>query len=117
MNTNEIAAVFKALGDPSRVAMLQRLIAGPSTAGQLAGLFDEISRPAVSQHLKVLRDAGLVRATTTGRNVWYEVSGRGLLEAEAWLKSTAERWTSAPVLTTPIAMRQGSATKVRGGKR
>src|SRR5262249_28139477 len=65
-----LAAAFGALGDPVRIGVLQRLAQGPATAGQLARLFD-VSRPAVSRHVRVLRDAGLVGATAHGRHLWY----------------------------------------------
>ncbi|MFE7630589.1 ArsR/SmtB family transcription factor [Kocuria sp. NPDC057446] len=62
--------VFAALGDPVRRALLRRLAEGPARVVDLAGDHD-ISRPAVSRHLKVLGDAGLVVGTTQGRERHY----------------------------------------------
>jgi DNA-binding transcriptional ArsR family regulator len=91
------AVVFGALADATRLGVLQRLAQGPATAGQLAQLF-ATSRPAVSRHVRVLREAGLVSATPNGRNVWYEAEGEPLHEAERWLSETAKRIGDAPAL-------------------
>lgn len=65
------------LGDPSRRLILQVLAAVPSSVSDLARVLP-ISRPAVSQHLKVLKDAGLVRATAEGTRRIYSVETREL---------------------------------------
>lgn len=66
-----------ALGDPTRRLIFERLAAGPSAVGQLA---DElpVSRPAVSQHLKVLKQARLVRSETVGTRHVYRVDPVGV---------------------------------------
>ena len=66
--------VFGALADPTRRALVSRLAYGPATAGQLADLA-QISRLAVSQHIRVLREAGVVRGSREGRFIWYELAG------------------------------------------
>jgi DNA-binding transcriptional ArsR family regulator len=67
-------AAFAALADPTRRRVLELLRdRGDMTAGELAGEFHEISRPAVSKHLRVLRDAGLVTAEHTGREWRYRI--------------------------------------------
>lgn len=88
-------AVLSAASDPTRRAILQRLAHGPATAGQLAELFP-ISRPAVSQHLKILRVAMLIRASRSGRQRWYELAPRRLFEAEEWFRRIAVIWSKAP---------------------
>ncbi len=66
-----------ALGDPTRRTVLERLAAGPSSVGRLAlGL--PVSRPAVSQHLRVLREAGLVSDRQVGTRRIYEVDPAGI---------------------------------------
>ncbi|MGL5816168.1 MAG: ArsR/SmtB family transcription factor [Phycicoccus sp.] len=60
------------LGDASRRTIIQRLSGGPCTVTELAGDMP-ISRPAVSQHLKVLREAGIVRDTVRGRHRVYHI--------------------------------------------
>ncbi|MEZ0447002.1 ArsR/SmtB family transcription factor [Cellulomonas sp. ICMP 17802] len=86
---------FAALADPTRRAMLQRLAHGAATTGQLADLFP-ISRPAVSQHLRVLREAGLVEPLGTGRNAPNQLAPAQLFLVESWAHDLAERWTAAP---------------------
>jgi DNA-binding transcriptional ArsR family regulator len=65
------------LGDGSRRAIIERLSSGPCTVAELAGEMP-ISRPAVSQHLKVLKDAGIVQAAARGRNRVYSIDARRL---------------------------------------
>lgn len=73
-----------ALGDPTRRAIFQRLVAGPRSVGELArGL--PVSRPAVSQHLKVLREAGLVVGHRAGNRRIYAVDREGLAALRAEL--------------------------------
>src|ERR1700744_6196883 len=70
-------AMLAALGDPSRQAILDQLADGPRAVGELADRLP-ISRPAVSQHLKVLKDVGLVVDRTEGTRRLYQVDPDGL---------------------------------------
>ncbi len=77
-------AVLDALGDSTRRRIIQRLRAGPSSVGELAaGL--PVSRPAVSQHLTVLRRSGLVSYSELGTRNVYRLNPAGLSELRAWL--------------------------------
>ena len=77
--------VFGALADPTRRAVLDRLRAGPAAVVDIAaGL--PVSRPAVSQHLRRLSDAGLVRGRADGRRRVYEVDPDGLLGLRSWVE-------------------------------
>ena len=76
--------VFAALADPTRRRLLELLAAGERSAGELAREFD-ISRPGVSRHLRVLREAGLVRARGEGQRRLYSVDPGPLDEVDAWL--------------------------------
>jgi len=76
--------VAAAIADPVRRSILEMLRDGPLSAGEIAGRFP-ISRPAVSRHLRVLRDAGLVSDTLTGRRRLYELHARRLDGLTAWL--------------------------------
>jgi DNA-binding transcriptional ArsR family regulator len=68
-----------ALADPTRRAVFERLRGGPRPVGEIArGL--PVSRPAVSQHLRVLKEAGLVRERREGTRNFYSVDGDGLVE-------------------------------------
>lgn len=75
---------FIAIADPNRRFLLEELRRGPKTVGELAaGL--PVSRPAVSQHLKVLLDAGLVSTRAQGTRRIYAVSNAGFLRLNIWL--------------------------------
>ena len=77
-------AIFKALADPTRRAIFDKLAAGSMNATALrAGM--QISQPAMSQHLSVLREAGLVREERQGRFVNYEVDPQGMALLIRWL--------------------------------
>lgn len=69
--------VWALLGDPSRRLIIERLSLGPCTVGDLAAGMT-ISRPAVSQHLKVLRDAGVVHDESQGRTRVYNIDAQRL---------------------------------------
>jgi DNA-binding transcriptional ArsR family regulator len=74
---------FAALADPTRRAVFERLAAGPRAVGELAnGL--PVSRPAVSQHLKVLKAAGLVTDRPDGARRVYQIDPRGLGQIRSW---------------------------------
>ncbi len=78
------AAALGALGDPTRRAIFESLAREPMAVGQLAGLFP-VSRQAVSQHLKVLKEAGLVTDAAVGTRRVYRVSSAGLQSIHAYL--------------------------------
>lgn len=87
---NEEAA-FDALGDPTRRAIFERVARAPAAVGELAaGL--PVSRPAVSQHLKVLREAGLVTETAQGTRRIYRIDPRGIGKMRDWLD---RHWSDA----------------------
>ena len=78
------ANAIEALGDPTRRAVLERLQAGPRSVGEIAeGL--PVSRPAVSQHLRVLRDAGLVTDRQAGTRRIYQLDPEGLAELRRYI--------------------------------
>jgi len=80
-----VDAVAQALADPIRRDILRMLRLRNHTAGELDGAFS-VSRPAVSRHLRVLREAGLVRDTARGRNREYQLVVAALDELEAYLQ-------------------------------
>ncbi len=75
--------VFRAIADPTRRALLDRLRAGDLPVSDLAGPF-RMTQPAVSQHLRILRDAGLVRAEQVGRQRVYRLNPRPLRDVFEW---------------------------------
>ena len=88
---------FSALADPTRRTVLDLLRRSDSlTAGEIAARFPQISRPAVSKHLGVLRDAGLVRARQHGREWHYELDARPLGELyRQWLSLFEPLWDAS----------------------
>lgn|GEM_PF-228939 len=91
--TDPLSRIFFALADPTRRAMLERLAAGTATVGELAEPF-AISRPAVSQHLGVLEQAGLVERTRQGQWRSCALRPEGLDDAEQWVTEHRAAWQS-----------------------
>ena len=84
-------ATFRAIADPSRRRMLDHLASGERSVTELCDLF-EMSQPAISQHLKILRDAGLVRNRREGRTRLYSLDARPLLEVYDWVSHYQRFW-------------------------
>jgi DNA-binding transcriptional ArsR family regulator len=103
--------VFDALGEPTRRQILELLAAGEQPAGTIVAALPAISQPAVSQHLKVLRDAGLVTVRAEGTRRFYAVDEAGVTAAHAWLARLAD--PLAPFAQPLDAL----ATEVARGKR
>ncbi len=80
--------VLDALGNPVRRAILERLVDGPLPVGRLADGFD-VSRPAISRHVKVLEAAHLVQRQRMGRNNYVLLDTTGIEEARRWLDRLA----------------------------
>jgi DNA-binding transcriptional ArsR family regulator len=85
--------VFPAVADPARREIMSALARGELSAGEVAALFP-ISRPAVSRHLRVLREAGLVRDELGGRRRVYRLDVDGLAPVTAWLITLTNSRTS-----------------------
>jgi DNA-binding transcriptional ArsR family regulator len=100
---NERTNGFTALGDPTRRAIFERLARGPRAVGELAGEFP-VSRPAVSQHLKVLKEAGLVVDEPDGSRRVYRVKPQGVHTMRAYLDSF---WRDALAAFKQAAERKG----------
>jgi DNA-binding transcriptional ArsR family regulator len=83
--------IFQALADPSRRAIFESLARGEAAVKELTARF-AISQPAVSQHLTVLKDAGLIQGRREGRIVRYRVEPRGLQPLIDWLAHYRAFW-------------------------
>ncbi|WP_204296950.1 ArsR/SmtB family transcription factor [Actinoplanes campanulatus] len=83
--------VFGALANPVRRRLLEALREGPRAAGDLAGRF-ALSRPTVSEHLAVLRHAGLVVEDVRGRHRYYALAPDGLARVQDWLLPFEQYW-------------------------
>jgi DNA-binding transcriptional ArsR family regulator len=88
----EASEIFKTLGDPTRRAIFERLMReGELNVGDLTRSA-EVTQPAVSQHLKALRSAGLVAEERRGRNIFYRARGEGLAPLVDWLALYGAFW-------------------------
>jgi DNA-binding transcriptional ArsR family regulator len=88
---------FDVLGDPVRRRILELLADGETSAGDVAAVVREefgISQPAVSQHLKVLRDHGFATVRAEGTRRLYAVDPTGLQEVDAWVEQFRVFWDS-----------------------
>jgi DNA-binding transcriptional ArsR family regulator len=102
---------FDVLGDPVRRSILATLADGEQTAGEITTAVQEvfgISQPAVSHHLRVLRDNGFTSARREGAKRLYVVRSDGFQDADQWLERFRSLWTG------PL---EALATEVRRGKR
>ena len=84
---------FAALSDPTRLGILELLGAGEQSAGAIGGHFP-VSAPAISQHLKTLREAGLVRVRIDGQRRIFSLDSEGLAEIEDWFARVRAAWKS-----------------------
>src|SRR6188768_4076376 len=91
-SVGEPAAIFAALGDATRLRLIARMSdAGPLSIASLADGFD-ISRQAISKHLRVMSDAGLARSGRRGRETVWQLEQDGLAEARRYLRLIAKDW-------------------------
>ena len=91
MAVDRLSAVFGALADPTRRAILTRLTEGDATVAELAAPF-RVSQPAISQHLKVLERAGLISRSRRATARLSHLEAEPLREATAWLARYREYW-------------------------
>ena len=90
-NGRKLDLTFGALADPIRRAILTRLAKGEATVGELARPFD-VSRPAISKHLRVLERAGLVQRTRDGRISRCELDAEPMRDAADWIERYRQFW-------------------------
>lgn len=83
--------IFQAVADPTRRAMVERLVVGPASVSELATPFS-VSLSAIGQHLQVLETCGLVRTSKVGRVRTVELVPDSLAAAERWFASHRELW-------------------------
>jgi DNA-binding transcriptional ArsR family regulator len=90
-STDRLDLVFRALGDQTRRAMLERLSRGELTVGELAAPH-EMSLAAASKHIQALERAGLVKRTVRGRIHYVRIDPRPLAKADDWLRAYEKLW-------------------------
>ena len=89
------ATVFAALGDETRLAVLSKLLSGePQSISRLTE-GTQLTRQAVSKHLRVLEDAGVVRSARAGRETLFELEAKSIDDARAYLDRIARQWDDA----------------------
>ena len=98
---------FDVLGNPVRRRILELLASGEHTSGTIVGVVQRefgISQPAVSQHLRVLRDSGFATVRAEGPRRIYDVAARPLEEIDAWLNQFRQLWAERlDALATEVA--------------
>jgi len=91
MNDATLDAVFAALADPTRRAILARLARGNATVNELGAPFD-MTQPAISKHLKVLENAGLVSRSRDAQRRPRRIEPKRLAQANQWLEKYKKLW-------------------------
>ena len=91
MTADQLSVVFSALADPTRRAILSRLTGGDATVAELAAPFS-VSQPAISRHLKVLEQAGLISRSRRATARLSHLEAQPLQDATRWLARYREYW-------------------------
>jgi DNA-binding transcriptional ArsR family regulator len=86
--------VFEAVAEPTRRAVLDLLSGKDRTAGELVAAFPGLTQPAVSRHLRILRESNLVDVRADGTRRMYSLRPTALLELDRWLESFRHFWTT-----------------------
>src|ERR671937_2740182 len=86
-----MTTTFEVVAEPTRRRILDLLRERSRPVGELVELFG-LSQPLVSKHLRVLRDAGLVRVRQDAQRRWYELQAEPLMEIDAWLQPYRQLW-------------------------
>ena len=84
---------FSVVADPTRRAMLDLLVKRERSAGELVSAFPDISQPAVSKHLRILKDSGLVDMRVQAQQRIYTLQPKGLAELDAWIAKYKVFWS------------------------
>lgn len=85
--------VFEAVAEPTRRAVLDLLAHNERSAGELVAAFPELTQPAVSRHLRILRESNLVDVRADGTRRMYSLRPAALRELDRWLDSYRQFWT------------------------
>lgn len=96
-------AIYSALSDATRCRIIELLLAGAMPVHQLAEAF-AISRPAISRHLRVLKEAGLVAEVKKGRENLYALRPGKLAKATAWIETLAMAEPTKPAKSAPVVI-------------
>jgi DNA-binding transcriptional ArsR family regulator len=103
---------FSAVADPKRRAMLDLLVKRERSVGELVSAFPDISQPAVSKHLRILKDAGIVDMRVQAQQRIYTLQPKGLAELEAWIAKYKVFWSdSLDALEQHLSEKKGAERK------
>ena len=116
ISTDRLDSAFLALADPTRRAILTRLARGEATVTELAKPF-AMSQPAISQHLKVLEDAGLVAQRTDGTRRPRRLATAGIDAMDRWLEMLRTALERNYDRLDQVLANMESAPRKKGGKR
>jgi DNA-binding transcriptional ArsR family regulator len=111
-----LQAGLDALGEPTRLAIFQKLLGGPIAVNELAGMLP-VSRPAVSQHLRVLKDTGLVTDSQNGTRRLYRLNPKGIARLRAQFDQLWKQALSACEASSEMTTLGEQAGKRRARKR
>ena len=104
---------LEALADDTRRSIVELLVEGERSAGEIASHF-ETSRPGISRHLRVLREAGLVQARPDAQRRLYSLDPAPLAELDAWLGRYRSFWTNRlDALDTELRRRRTATTRTK----
>ncbi|GAA5132871.1 ArsR/SmtB family transcription factor [Pseudonocardia adelaidensis] len=107
---------FTVLADPLRREVVELLAGGPVTAGDIAARFP-VTRPAVSRHLRVLRESGLVESAVQGQHRVYTLRRAGLAELDRWLDRFRPLISAEAAPAGPAARLDALGTELHRGRR
>ncbi len=103
---------FGALADPTRRQVLDLLYRRERSAGELGRAFPAVSQPGMSRHLRVLREAGLVRVRRESSHRIYSLRSEGLAPIESWMSKYREYWKQElDALESYLGRKGGAATR------
>lgn len=91
---DDLGAIFLALADPTRRAVIERLGQGPASVSELASPFD-MGLPSFMKHVRLLEESGMIRTKKLGRTRICMIEGSGLSNAESWLAEQRAIWESS----------------------
>ncbi len=94
MNTSSVASSFEILVEPNRRTILDLLRTGERPVGELVSVL-HLTQPAVSKHLRILREAGMVDVRADARRRLYRLRAEGLRDLEHWMRPYRELWNTS----------------------
>jgi DNA-binding transcriptional ArsR family regulator len=117
VRTTVTTNVFSAIADPTRRAVLDLLSGGSRNAGDIAARFPRLTQPAVSRHLRVLRQAKLVEVAVHAQQRIYKLNPEGLADLYEWVAKYQARWPETLDALGRYLDARAAGAKSKGKKR